>query len=370
MDSQARSNHEAIKEQVASAVYISLLRLTSGGFVLHSNGSGHLHCLSFLSKSTEPWPDQLKEIAYTSVSFPNGTNHPNSDNVNGSPSDVDVRAALTLFNRVKRRHHELQHSRDNKLEEQSCVDNEQQSSKKRKKKKESLSKAVFAFDIISDLGTHRKITCAKSLANLLSIEIEQELTMNVLSQSANTVNYDSDMSQESSSSHGKPASSFFDIRPSNSGIICLVSSHRSKELHAAGRVPCTLCTKWCKGMKGLWWHQLKEHGVDYSNAMEVAVGSVNELAVVRFQDRDDWLNQVGFVDITRSSQNLSGNDLSQEIHDSINSAEVDAFVMVKNGDLDALVNLIEVRASALSDVCFQSVSIYLSSDLKCKSLHQ
>ena len=339
MDSgKAPVDYSATKAQVASAVHTSMIRLAKGGVALHINSSGihHqiMHCLSFSANCNLSWTEQLKEIAHTSVSFPNGTNHANSNNINGSPSDVDVRAALTLYNRIKKRFFELQYASNDRAEEQ-------QNSGPSKKKKRSLPQARIVFDIISDLGTHRRVTDAKSLANLLSIEIEQELsTENTSAKQANTDDFDTGTPAKNSSLlSNKSANKFFDIRPSDSGIICLVSSSRSQQLHAAGRVPCALCVKWCKGMKGLWWHQLKEHGVDYSNAMEVAAGSVNELAVVKFQERSCWLPR---ADATNSSE-LSPEHTESLQENTDNSGAVDAFELVRNGDLEALARHIEVR---------------------------
>jgi hypothetical protein len=332
-------NHDAIKQQVAAAVHTSLLRLVGGGFVLHdarSNDSQAI-CLSFSSKTNVSWSDQLRGIAYTSVSFPNGTNHANCDNINGSPSDVDVRAALTLYNRIKKRCYEAQNA--------SCTVREQHPSRDRNAKKRCLPKKDIAFDVISDLGTHRRVSDAKSLAELLSIEVEQELAIENSSSSKHT---HSDAIGADFTKHLQPPDSkqnltFFDIRPSESGIICLVSSSRSQQLHAAGRVPCTRCIKWCKGMKGLWWHQLKEHGVDYSNAMEVAAGSENELAIVIYQEHGILLNQFGVSNSADDSRDILISPPEVKSKDSSVDFDVDVFDMVKNRNLDMLVQHVAVR---------------------------
>jgi hypothetical protein len=309
------------KERVAYAVYVSLLRLASGGIVLNNSSSISFHCLSLSTKSDVSWVDELREIAYTSVSFPNGINHANSNDINGSPSDVDVRAALTLYNRIKKRQYELENSL--RCEVEQC------NGENSRKKKRHIPQKDIAFDIISDLGTYRRVKDAKSLASLLSIEIEQELSAKT------TTNRTSDFYSDATNSsltNEKKDMTFNDIRQSDSGIICLVSSLRSKQLYAAGRVPCAKCIKWCKGMKGLWWHALKEHGVDYSNAMEVAAESVNELAVVKFQEMD--------VDTLSSSKTPK---LSVDPACSSQEEELDVFNLVKNGDLNALICHVKVR---------------------------
>eukprot|EP00804_Cyclotella_cryptica_P029956 CCRYP_013417-RA/>CCRYP_013417-RA protein AED:0.02 eAED:0.02 QI:124/1/1/1/1/1/2/1044/373 len=338
---EARLTSDAVREQVAWAVYTSLNRLVGGGFVLNNTGCGsQIRCLSF-SQSKEPWSSQLRDIAYTSVSFPNGTKRLHSNDVCGSPSDVDVRAALVLYNRIKKTNHEMQNSWRDKFASEpqcnDCVKSKQQLNEQSSLEKPRSSQKEFEFDIISDLGTHRKIENKKSLANLLSIEVEQELAIS----NKCSLPTHSDEAPDSFFSGDKSRTSFFDVRPSESGIICLVSSIRSQQLHNAGRVPCRLCTKWCKGMKGLWWHQLKEHGVDYSSAMEVAAGSVNELAIVRFEDRTVLMNQGTLTDEIGQSQGCLNIQIdTKENRDSIQS---DAFDIVKNGDLLALVRLVDVR---------------------------
>lgn len=335
-------DYNATKAQVTSAVLVALIRLAKGGFVLnHSSSNENEHpCLTFSSKSSLSWEDQLKEIAYTSVSFPNGTNHDKSDNINGSPSDVDIRAALTLYNRVKKRHYELQNSSRTRSEDQHGI------IKLPKKQKRTIPLKEIVFDIISDLGTHRRVIDAKSLANLLSIEIEKELSTSE-NPRTDTNGFDPDPAMHDSfSSNDKPATTtVFDIRPSDSGIICLVSSLRSQQLHDAGRVPCTQCIKWCKGMKGLWWHQLKEHGVDYSDAMEVAAGSVNELAVVKYQEHSACVVLASTDDAQDETGVLPSSP--QEDTNSFDADDVDVFDLVKKGDLVALIHQIEVRNAHL-----------------------
>eukprot|EP00957_Ditylum_brightwellii_P164511 12524946-Ditylum_brightwellii.AAC.1 len=54
-------------------------------------------------------------------------------------------------------------------------------------------------------------------------------------------------------------------------------------LRSAGRLPCPLCIKWCKGEKGLWWHQQREHGAEYSTATVSASSEVNCFAIVPYR---------------------------------------------------------------------------------------
>lgn len=326
------NNCDTVKDRVAVAVHKSLVRIIGGGFVLRSNrtapadNNDEIIHRSFSSTSNLSWIEQLRDIAYTTVSFPNGTNRADGDSVNGSPSDVDVRAALTLYNRIKKRHYELLslslvHDRSSSSSGATVERGTLHYDKEPRAKKRNVvsrTKDIVEFDIVSDLGTHRRVTGAKSLAHLLSVEVEQELCVEKTSFADCTVD---------------STGVFYDIRPSNSGILCLVSSTRSKQLHAAGRVPCAKCVKWCKGMKGLWWHMLKEHGVDYSNAMEVAACSVNELAVVNFREPNMCIHPT--IGPSKELRNLSNKNSPRQVKH-VSDDEADVFELVKNGKLDVL----------------------------------
>ena len=74
-------NYDMIKDQVATAVHRSLVRIVGGGFALHpnhtannsnNNSSEILIHHSLSSDNDISWIDQLREIAYTTVSFPMG----------------------------------------------------------------------------------------------------------------------------------------------------------------------------------------------------------------------------------------------------------------------------------------------------------
>lgn len=74
----------------------------------------------------------------------------------------------------------------------------------------------------------------------------------------------------------------WDVRVDYSGILCLVTEERSRSLRASGRLPCPRCVKWCKGEKGLWWHQQLKHGIGHSEATEHASTERTTLALIPY----------------------------------------------------------------------------------------
>ena len=296
------SSSNAIHNQVASAVWASLVRIAGGGFLCRAstatippdfheglNSSPKVVCDLLL------WKEELKKISRSTVSFPNRL----KSSVDGKPHDVEVRAALSLFHRIVRRTntcvqrmiYDGKSSLCNKRKRQSKCDAAIEKTTKRPSNGEhrvpsqelgSLRDRVVLFELISDFGTRREIDSIKSLANLLSLELEKELSArNSLVQNRHDGSGNGHVElPKATSNDGSfkmaedqnlvPFMIFCDIRSDDSGTICLVSSHRSKQLHAAGRIPCPHCVKWLKGNRGLWWHQLSAHGIDYSSATESA----------------------------------------------------------------------------------------------------
>ena len=334
----------SVKTQVASATLASLIRIAGGGYSLPttrraSSASEPHFDTPTGSKDSQQWLDELKRIAYSSISFPNGgvANAKPSSGDGGKPNDVEVRVALPLFHRIRR--------------EQSRGYNTKKKNDKRKRKQEnhreetgepctsSPNNENDSFEVISDLGTRREIDTIQTLANLLSLELESELNNQQQSDQSNDLIYETDIDRRRSIIQPTNTTSFTDIRPDHSGIICLVSTHRSNQLRSAGRIPCSHCVKWFKGTKGLWWHQLSAHGIDYSLATETASGEVNPLAIVPFQEWDGF----GFapVEMQQPEQVVVNIETNQD--DSNGGAQCDGFELVKLGKYDEFINLVKVR---------------------------
>jgi hypothetical protein len=123
---------------------------------------------------------QTRETVVSSISFPNK----NPSCADGKPYDIEIRVALSLFHRWKRK----------------------------QSKKPIL--------VVSDLGLKREILSPRDLAELLSIPLEL-------------------LCQEDGIAH--------DVRVKSSGVICIVTSDRSQVLREAGKLPCPHCEQWCRG---------------------------------------------------------------------------------------------------------------------------
>lgn len=63
-------------------------------------------------------------------------------------------------------------------------------------------------------------------------------------------------------------------------VLQIVTPTRLAVLYRHGKLPCRFCSQWCKGSKGLWWHEQEQHGIDHAEATETAVNTNNALAMV------------------------------------------------------------------------------------------
>jgi len=126
-----------------------------------------------------------------------------------------------------------------------------------------------------------------------------------------------------------------------SGIICVVTPQRIQYLRNNDRYPCSHCSKWCKGEKGLWWHEQTVHGLDHSSATALAAASGNgigDLALVvynhqtlnqRSSDSDNYLRLNGSSEVMNNEQNQESQD------------EDSYFELIKNGNIDKFINFLQ-----------------------------
>lgn len=185
--------------------------------------------------------------------------------IDGKPHDVEVRVALSYLQR-------------------------------RKRKRSSTGAAASPVSIISDMGLLRTMESPRNLATLLCLAME-------------------------------PALPGWDLRSNKSGIICAVSPGRRQTLRAAGRLPCPQCVKWCKGEKGLWWHQQREHLTEHSLATAAAASERNVCAIVPYN-----VPQQSLLPLSLPRESVSRN----------HSTDNDIFECCKNGDLPGLKRFVEV----------------------------
>lgn len=369
------------------------------------------------------WLQELETLAFSSVSFPNGSaesrgkskkkNKANiycnkcDDATDGKPHDVEVRAALSLFHRVRSRGM-LRHGHDcgsghweqqgqsqqpsqssmrkrfteNRDDGNSCPNNSRLGKRRKERHRQSRhlqhnaetdqssgknrsycegiqTNSNACFELISDLGTRREIDSVTTLANLLSVELEHALKglnsapyrKEPISKNINPEELPSKIVEGDPTTNDIPASSshsksvqksleFFDVRPDSSGVICLTSQVRSTMLRQAGKLPCPHCIKWFKGTKGLWWHQLSVHGMEYSVAAGSAAWEVNPLAIVPFGEGNR-----GLVDAMRMKDHrVDVFGESKRDDRGNNDKDVDVFEFVKCGMLQEVVKRVEVSS--------------------------
>ena len=163
---------------------------------------------------------QLDQLRESIVGSISFPNKKNSLDVGGKPHDIEVRIALSLFHKWKR----------------SIAD-----------------KSIITIE--SDFGVKREVPSPRTLAEMICLPLEETC-------------------RDDGISH--------DVRFQSSGLICIVTHERSELLRKAGKLPCPHCCHWCKGKKGLWWHQQQKHVVEYSEATAVASSYMNDSAIVPY----------------------------------------------------------------------------------------
>ena len=167
--------------------------------------------------------ESIGTLIHKSISFPKNNNGTNGKGNNGKPHDIETRLALTLYHQWKRRNHSTQ-----------------------TEPKTTETTQSNGITITSDLGLSRELHSPRQLADLMVPLLEEDFRNNP---------------QWNISP---------DVRSQSSGILSMISLERSQMLRLAGRLPCPYCIQWCKGEKGLWWHQQQYHKIEHSSATVVA----------------------------------------------------------------------------------------------------
>lgn len=251
---------------MSASVYESMARLIGGGLYLDINETEQEQ------NNDASWLTELKMVAQSSVSFPNK----DSVSLDGKPHDIEVRAALVLFHR--------------------CI------ASGRKRKLFGTMTKTKRLSAISDLGVRRTADTPQRLATLLCSALEELMKQEHLS---------------------------YDVRSSSSGIICIVTPKRAQALRASGRLPCAKCVQWCKGEKGLWWHEQREHGSEHSVAVASAALQDSILAIVPYVSQQPMFSEQHSL-------------FDEPPPRSFRSKDDTAFDLVKNGELGAFKEMIKV----------------------------
>jgi len=375
-------------EVIASYVHKSLLRLCGGGVVIQTPGdtSHFSSCLTAVYSASQTvsrreaaqekeWLQNLHKLAYESISYPNNGQpqcrlhataiYDDSTIVVGKPHDVEIRAASSFFHRYrhrlalttttsktnqpmkesttvkngghKKKIPELQNidTAENSIES-FCKTDDQSSQGGRDSKFESAP----PIEIISDLGLIRQIYTAKELAELMIREIEDILW------------------HERTETKESNVFNIYIIRATSSGLISMVTPNRVKFLRNAGRLPCRhlTCMKWCKGEKGLWWHEQREHGIEHSSATASAAScfGVNDLPMVVYKNNNvdalSWLEDLVREERVRPTESLTNNQCSGVTSSpSAISIRDTYFELVKEGNLKKFNNFFLDNVHAFND---------------------
>lgn len=207
----------------------------------------------------------VKKLRETALSSISFPNKKNGSTA-GKPHDIEVRLALSMYHRLKR-----------------------------------LS-GNGRVEVVSDLGLTRPVDSPRELADLILLPLESAC-------------------RKEGVSH--------DVRSQPSGVICIVTVERSQEMRREGKLPCPQCTKWCQGVKGLWWHQHQNHKVEYSDAAESAALSMDNMAIVPY---DPERNRI-LSDTCRDFRHTTTRPEGETPLD-----------YVKTGNLDGLRRLVEVSS--------------------------
>jgi hypothetical protein len=392
------------RDEVTRFVYMALGRVCGGGFVAgdHSTTRNGKEGILVLSDGDVDDRGQqgaaehlrmLQEMAKASVSFPNRGNvtvlfltltHPQqslrttaseidrmdmnntSSNVKdfdydiGKPHDIEVRVALKLFHKYKilqkyagdgvvlEKVSESTRVSDSSSVEISCQ-NKRHKKASKAKSKPSVS-ASACLHIISDIGLERSIRSPKDLGAILAQEIEECLL------DAGSIGH---QQQQQGSDHADavlPQEWCRDVRVDKSGIICLTTRARAEELECVhGRLSCPTCLTWCKGEKGLWWHQQQEHGIHHSDATHSAYSHSSssnnkELALVVYKERD--------IAATATFDQATATNINKEQQAPIIKGRTPPlprsecfFEVVKRGNLD------EIRSIIIVSQCFAKANL-------------
>ena len=275
-----------MRERVASATFTSLVRIAGGGCYRSTDNDSSSPPSSYSSFLSSSWMAELERISYSSVLFPNGTIDADGDDDNdndgeinvelgGKPHDVEVRAALILFHSVFREGKKKKAKPKKGQKRKEGTDANTSIGENDKKGGGKRTPGSSLFKIESDMGTRRMIHSVVSLASLLSTELEAQLRDTIDKGNRSGI----DVSWEI------PPITILDARPDESGIICLISQRRYVRLRLFGQLPCPDCPCWLTGKKGLWWHGMKVHGIEYSIATGSAATVVGEAlsAIVPFE---------------------------------------------------------------------------------------
>jgi len=243
---------EVIRADVEKMVCFGLTRICGGGI-----------------NDERPSSEFLEKLAKESISFPNKKFVSYSEDLTtclpgtqgdgdiGKPHDIEVRAALKIYHKFKKstvtNFQRAQNFEDfDDSPDIGCLVSPI------KRRQDQMTSSVA---LTSDMGLNRVVLSPQQLADHLANIMEELMLEQVFGEEGSQL-FDSNTRRDRWCR---------DIKVDASGIICLTTCARAEELQIRyGRLSCPSCLVWCKGTKGLWWHQQQEHNFDHSHATNSA----------------------------------------------------------------------------------------------------
>lgn len=249
--------------------------------------------------------EELYNIAQESISYPNngvvaypeGLGQTHLQAKLGKPQDIELRVALKLYHRFKQKRKlpvvvQPSTPEDPQTLVNGCINHKKTTAKK-------PYHAIYVMRTRSDMGILREFTSERHVADVIVKTLEELIVEESWAipsckdhpRPPDYVPYQGRPWDDSCSSVSL-RNIVSDIRVDQSGIIYIITKAREQQLRSIGRLPCSLCTKWCKGEKGLWWHQQQEHGRYHSEAITQAKLQIDHLAIVPYVNplRNDATN--------------------------------------------------------------------------------
>lgn len=330
----------AVKESVCFALHLTLIQLCA--------------CTDNTNS------DELQKMAKESILFPNngviafpGTTNDISPSI-GKPYDIELRIALKVFHRFKQR-------KESNIFDPKILDTAES----------KITEPSYIAEIKSDLGVLREFKSAECLADHTVRTLEE--IINVVPcvdfSSIANISGDSDKSMEGQCNN-MLRDVIYDMRTDKSGIIYLVTTTRVQQLRALGRLPCSLCIKFCKGEKGLWWHQQQEHGRYHTDAIIDAKAQTNHFSIIPYCDSSTCFSttRAGIYPNISGENNNHDMTFFQVVHTDFMNTGLhntvkqvpDVMELIKTGDLEQLKVMIMVRYCCLKCIRDRTLLLHLS----------
>lgn len=247
--------------------------------------------------STQSSTVSLRETICSSIVFPNKETNIAPDNkLSGKPYNIEVRVALKMYHQWRR--------------SQQSADDIKENDEKKGAAATSNEKVSQVLTITSDLRLDRHLSSPKEFAELIAPLVEEDIRTH--------------------SQWGLVP----DVRCQPSGILSLITWSRFQALRTqCNLLPCPKCIQWCKGEKGMWWHQQLHHQQQHEHAAAVAQAiSNNEFTIVLYNGSNN--HALGFPSVATAEPSITQQEFA---------SIADPIQCIQNGDLATLHQLVHSK---------------------------